>query len=102
MNQRSGLECRVNFNIDHGDRVVQNHGVESVKGVWRKVVQTHGYIGDGGSHVQEAFGRQLKTGGLTYPGNYPDRVKPKVWAELEPEGRKVVGWKCRRSNGFFY
>jgi len=75
-NQQSGLERRIYFDIDHGDRVVQNHGVESMEGIWGKAIQTQRYIRNGRSHVQDAFGRQLKTGGLIYPGNYPERILP--------------------------
>jgi len=35
-NQRSGLERWIYFNVDHGDRIIQNHGVEGMEGVWRQ------------------------------------------------------------------
>ena len=76
MDQRCFLEFGVNFNADHGNRVVQDHGVESVKGIRGKMVQTDGKGGDDGSHVQGMFGRRPKTRGLIYPGNNPERITP--------------------------
>ena len=87
--QRCCLEFGVNFDVNHGNGIIQDHGVESVKGIRGKTLQTDGSDGDDGSHVQGEFGRRLKTGGLIYPGNYPDRIMPKVRAELRPEGRKA-------------
>jgi len=85
--QRRCLECKICFNANHGDRIVQNHGVKTMESIRGKVVQTDG-SGDDGSHVQGAFGQRLKTRGLIYPGNYPDWIKPKIRAELRPEGKK--------------
>ena len=99
--QRCRPELGVSFNVDHGDRVVQDHGVESVEGIRGKTVQTDGNSGDNGSHVQGVFGRRLKTRGLIYPGNNPERIMP------TGSGGVARKWKRhwsenRRSNGFFY
>jgi len=82
--QRCRLEFGVNFNVDHGNGIVQDHGIESVEGVRGKTIQMDGSGGDDGSHVQGVFGRRLKQRGLIYPGNYPDWIMPKARAELRP------------------
>jgi len=87
--QRRILELGICFDANHGDRIVQNHGEKSMESVRWKAVQMDGDSGDDGSHVQDAFGRRLKIEGLIYPGNYPDRIMPKIRAELGPEGRKA-------------
>jgi len=96
------LEQKIGFDTDHGNRVVQDHGVQSMESVWWKAVQADRNDGDDGSHVQDVFGRRFKTRGLIYPGNYPERVTPKVRAELRPESRKATGGVVGEENGLFY
>jgi len=75
-----------------GDGVLEDRGIEIVDAVKRKAVEANGDDSRDGSHVQEAFGRRLKTGGLIYPGNNPDRVKPKYQMAAAVE-RSVLRWK---------
>jgi len=60
-NQGCILEGRVCFYADHGNRVVQDHGVESMNCIQGKAVQMDSDGGDGGSHNQEVFGWRPKT-----------------------------------------
>jgi len=88
--QRRSLEFGVNLYADHGDRVVQDHGVESMEGIRGKTVQTDGNGGDDGSHVQEAFGRRLKSRGLIYPGNNPEWIMPTGSGGVAQKNRKDI------------
>jgi len=59
------------------DGVLEDRGIEVVDAVERKTVEADGDDSRDGSHVQETLGRRLKTRGLIYPGNNPDRAMPK-------------------------
>ena len=77
VDKRGRPELQVLFDSEECDRVLEDCGIEVVGSVQRKTVKTDGDMcGDDGSHVQEAFGRQLKMEGLKYPGNDPKWIMP--------------------------
>ena len=51
--QRHCPKLRINFDANHGDRIVQKHGEEGMESVGGKAVQTDRNIRDDGGHVQE-------------------------------------------------
>ena len=52
---------RVLFDGEERDRVLEDRGIEVVGPIQREAIETDGdECGDGGSHVQEAFGQRLK------------------------------------------
>jgi len=66
---------RVLFDCEEHNWVLEDCGIEVVGPIQRETVETNGDVcGNDGSHVQEMFGRRLKTGGLIYPGNNPKRI----------------------------
>ena len=79
VDKRGPLVFRVLFDREERNWVLEDCGIEAVDPVQREMVKTDGDVcGNGGSHVQEAFGRRLKTEGLIYPGNDPEQIMPNV------------------------
>jgi len=86
VDKRGRPEFRVLFDSEERDRVLEDHGIEVVGPIQREAIETDGDESrNGGSHVQESFGWRLKTEGLIYPGNNPDRIMPyikwQLWAQ---------------------
>jgi len=78
VDKRGPLVFRVLFDREECDRVLEDRGIEIVGPAQREAVKMDGDDGgNGGSHVQEAFGRRLKMEGLIYPGNNPEQIMPK-------------------------
>ena len=77
VDKRGPLILRVLFDREECDQVLKDRGIEVVGPIQREMIKTNGDdSGDGGSHVQEVFRRRLKTEGLIYPGNGPERNMP--------------------------
>jgi len=75
VDKRGPFELWVLLDCIERDRVFEDRSIEVVDPVQRETIKTNGDdSGDGGSHVQEAFGRRLKMEGLIYPGNDPERI----------------------------
>jgi len=71
------LVFRILFDREECDRVLEDHSIEIVGSVQRETIKVdRDEGGDGGSHVQETLGQRLKTEGLIYPGNDPERIMP--------------------------
>jgi len=74
------------LNSEERDRVFEDRGEEVVGPIQREAVETNGdECGNGGSHVQETFGRRLKKGGLIYPGNDPERIMLNIKWQLQAQ-----------------
>jgi len=65
------LVLLVLFDRVESDGVLEDRGIEVVDAVEREASEANGDDGRDGSHVQGAFGRQLKKRGLIYPGITP-------------------------------
>jgi len=59
VDKRGRSKFRVLFDSEERDRVLEDRGVEVVGPIQREVIKSDGDVsGNGGSHVQEAFGRR--------------------------------------------
>jgi len=73
VDKRGPLVFLVLFDCKECDRVLEDRGIEVVGPIQRETIKTdRDESGDGGSHVQEVFGRRLKRGALYILGMTPN------------------------------
>jgi len=70
VDKRGPLVFLVLFDREECDRVLEDRGIEIMDSVQRETMDRDD-SGNGGSHVQEAFGRRLKTKALYTLGMTP-------------------------------
>ena len=83
VDKRGLFILRVLFDCEECDQVLEDCGIEVMGPVQREAIKMDGDDGgNGGSHVQEAFGRRSKMEGHIYPGNDPEQIMPNIKWQL--------------------
>ena len=86
VDKRGPLILWVLFDREECDQVLEDRGIKVMGPIQRETIKTDGDVGgNGGSHVQEAFGRRPKMEGLIFPGNNPERIMPDLYNGV-PQG----------------